>query len=124
MSLTLNQWEARLRSVSTRIGPLAHQATGATAKEVERQWKATVPVDSGDYQGSIGIEFDGIRPNEAFHTVTGGGDDSDAPYGFWVEYGGAHPPRPHARRALAESTPKFRRRAEVVGVEALTRSLT
>ena len=117
MALTLDQWEARLRGVGTRVIPLALTAVDATAVDGVNVAQGVVPFVFGQLQSSISIDR-----VAATGSVVQAEYSAKAPYAKYVEEGvaGRFGPRRYMRTSALIVAPKLKRRAVKVAVEALT----
>ena len=116
MALTLDQWEAHLRSVDTRLIPLALAAVDATAVDGVNVAQGVVPVITGQLQGSISIDR-----VAATGSVVEAEYSAKAPYAKFVEEGTVSmAPRRYMRTSAMVVAPKLKRRATDVAVKALT----
>ncbi len=120
MSLTLDAWERRLRDVPRIIQPLSLEAVQATARKGVNVAQGVVPVRTGQLQASISIDTFRVEAGE-----TTGEYSAKAPYAKFVEEGTVHfGPRRYMQTSARIITPKFRKAAVTIAVEALQRTLT
>ena len=121
MSLTLDQWEARLRRLAGRsLEPLSLKVVERAARDMAKAAQQTVPVRTGRLRASIGIGSVRVSSKQASATV-----EARTPYAAFVEFGTVNmAPRAYMRTAAHQITPRFVRSAAQIGAEALTRGLT
>ncbi len=120
MSLTLDAWERRLRDVPRIIQPLSLEAVQATARKGVNVAQGVVPVRTGQLQASISIDTVQVGRSQAV-----GEYSAKAPYAKFVEEGTVHfGPRRYMQTSARIITPKFKKAAATVAVEALQRTLT
>ena len=117
MAITLDQWEAWLRTVGPRVTRLALAAVDTTATQGVNIAQGVVPVITGQLQSSISIDrvsATGQRVEAQY--------SAKAPYAKWVEEGTPRfGPRRYMRTSAMIVAPKLKRRATQVAVEALTK---
>ncbi len=120
MSITLEAWERRLRAVPRIMQPLSLEAVQATARKGVNVAQGVVPVRTGRLQASIGID--------SFKVLSGqtiGEYSAKAEYAKFVEEGTSRfGPRRYMQTSARIITPKFKKAAATVAVEALRRTLT
>ena len=120
MSLTLEAWERRLRDVPRIIQPLSFEAVESNLRKGVNVAQGVVPVVFGQLQSSISVDTTQVETNR-----TVGEYSAKAPYAKFVEEGTVHfGPRRYMQTSAKVITPKFKRDAATIGIEALTRSLT
>ncbi len=120
MTLTLDQWERRLRDVPRIMKPLSLEAVQSTARKGVNVAQGVVPVRTGQLQASISIDTFKVQ---ASRTI--GEYSAKALYAKFVEEGTVHfGPRRFMQTSARIIKPKFKKAAVTVAVEALRRSLT
>ncbi len=120
---TLDAWERRLRDVPRVMQPLMLEVVEASGRQGVVFAQGVVIVDTGQLQSSISVDDTDVSSTRATVEYS-----AKAPYAALVEKGkGTHEgkgPRPFMSTSARLVKPKMKRRAELIGVEALTRSLT
>ncbi len=120
MSITLEAWERRLRAVPRIMQPLSLEAVQSTARKGVNVAQGVVPVDTHELQESISIDTFKV---ETSRTI--GEYSAKAPHAKFVEEGTARfGPRRYMQTSARIITPKFKKAAATVAVEALRRTLT
>ncbi len=120
MTLTLDAWERRLRAVPRIIQPLSLEAVQSTARKGVNVAQGVVPVRTGRLQASISIDTFQVQ---ASRTI--GEYSAKALYAKFVEEGTSRfGPRRYMQTSARIVTPKFKKAATTIAVEALRRSLT
>ncbi len=123
MTLTLEAWERRLRDVPRIIQPLAVEVVEWAGRKGVGIAQGLVIVKSHRLQHSISIDSVKSEPTRATVEYS-----AKTPYALLVEKGfGTHAgfgPRPYMMPSAMLVKPQMKRRAGVIGVEALKRSLT
>ena len=120
MTLTLDAWERRLRDVPRIMKPLSLEAVQAAARKGVNVAQGVVPVRTGQLQASISIDSFRVE-----NTRTVGEYSAKASYAKFVEEGTVHfGPRRYMQTSARIITPKFKKAATTIAIEALRRSLT
>ena len=120
MTLTLEAWQRRLFGIQRTVKPLSLAAVQSTLVKGVNVAQGVVPVRTGRLQASIGI--DTVRVE---NTRTVGEYSAKASYAKFVEEGTVHfGPRRFMQTSARIITPKFKKAAGTIAVEALRRSLT
>lgn len=119
MTLTLEAWERRLRDVPRIMKPLSLEAVQSTARKGVNVAQGVVPVRTHELQESISIDTFTVE-----ETKTTGEYSAKAPHAKFVEEGTVHfGPRRYMQTSARIITPKFKKAATTVAVEALRRTI-
>ncbi len=124
MTLTLTQWEARLRTVAVTFTlQYGVPAVTKTSRVLEGRAKEQVPFLTGRLHDSIMVQQSEFDSRSASQEITAGGVEIRGElvdYARHQEYGTVHiAPRAYMRTAMFDTVPVFRRNAADAAIKSL-----